>query len=113
MMAVGGALKATFLPSREAILAHQPGGAAPAYRQALILQLAGHARTAIGLVREGEGRADVGQENQILPLARTGWTRSPSEVAARTDLEDLAQALDGELHFRRIDELEPHRLPSL
>src|SRR3954452_23664516 len=55
----------------------------------------------------------MGQKDQILLLARARRTTSPGEVAAWADAEDLAQALDGEVLFRHIDELEPHRLPSL
>src|ERR671911_914744 len=113
VMAVGGAFEAVLLPGLETILAHQPGGAASPDRQALVLQLAGHAWTSVGPIREGEGRADVSQQHQILPLARTSRTGAPGEVAAGADTEDLAQALDGEVFFRHIDELEPHRLPSL
>ena len=55
----------------------------------------------------------MGQQHQVLPLARAGRTRSPGEVAAWADTKNLAQTCDGEALFRRIDELEPHRLPSL
>jgi hypothetical protein len=72
VMAVGGALEAPLLPGLEAVLAHQPSRSAATHRQALLLQFTGHARTAVGLMGEGEGRADVGQQNQILPLARAG-----------------------------------------
>jgi len=55
----------------------------------------------------------MSQKDQILLLARARRTTSPGEVAAWADAEDLAQALDGEVLFRHIDELEPRRLPSL
>src|SRR5215213_632121 len=114
MVAVGGALEAALLPGFQAILAHQPGGPTATDLQSLILQLAGHAWTAVGPIREGEGRADVGQQNEILPLARAGcWTRSPGKVAAGAHFENLTQTGDGEVLFRRIDEPELHRLPSL
>src|SRR5215213_8278977 len=113
MVAVGGALEAALLPGFQAILAHQPGGPTATDLQSLILQLAGHAWTAVGLMGEGEGRADMGQQDQVLPLARAGWTRSPGEIAALADVKNLAQTCDGEALFRRIDEPELHRLPSL
>src|SRR5215217_3431295 len=112
-MAVGGALEAALLPGFEPILPHQSSGPTATGLQALILQLAGHARSAVGLIGEGEGRADVGQQNQILALARAGRTRAPGEIAALAHFDDLAQTGDGEVLFRRIDELKLHRLPSL
>src|SRR5215213_6309309 len=114
MVAVGGPLDAELMQGFQAILAHQPGGPTATDLQSLILQLAGHAWTAVGPIREGEGRADVGQQNEILPLARAGcWTRSPGKVAAGAHFENLTQTGDGEVLFRRIDEPELHRLPSL
>jgi hypothetical protein len=113
MMAVGRALEATLLPSFEAVLPHQPSGPTPANSQAAVLQVSCHAGTAICFVREGEGGPDMGEQNQIVPLTRARGTTPPGEVAALADAEDFAQALDRELLFRRIDELEPHRLPSL
>src|SRR5687768_14049886 len=102
MMAVGGALEAALLPGLEAVLAHQPSRSASPYLQARVLQLAGHGWTAVGLM--GEGGADVGQQDQVLPLAAAGRTASPGKVAALADTTNLAQALDGEVLFRRIDE---------
>src|SRR5918995_1489144 len=113
VQAVGGALEAAWLPSSEAVLAHQPGRPAAPHREAGVLQLARQARAAVGPVREREGRADMRQEHQVVALATASRAASPGEVAAWAHAEDLAQALDGELLFRRIDELEPHRLPSL
>src|SRR5690606_33477131 len=100
-------------PGSQAILAHQTGGAAASHRQALLLQLTGHARTAVGSVGAGKGRAEMGQQHQVLPLSWAGRTASPGKVAALADTQNLAQARDGEVLFRRIDELESHRLPSL
>src|SRR4051812_47580909 len=55
----------------------------------------------------------MGEQHEILALPLRGGTILPGEIAARADVEELAQALDGEVLLRRIDELEPHRLPSL
>src|SRR5918993_5352831 len=55
----------------------------------------------------------MGQQHQILPFTWARRTRSPGKVTAWAHFEDLAQARDGEALFRRIDELELHRLPSL
>src|SRR5215210_75529 len=113
MKAVGGALEATLLPGSEPVLAHQPSRSTPTHNEADILQLACHARAAVGPVRQLEGRADMGKQHEVLSLPPTGGTAPPGEVAAWAHPENLAQALDGELFFRRIDELDPHRLPSL
>src|SRR5215210_3920156 len=112
-MAVGGALEAAWLPSLKAILAHQSGRSTPAHNETGVLQLARHTGAAVGLVRQLEDRADMGEQHEILALAPGCGATLPGKVAALADTEDLAQALDGELLFRRIDELEPHRLPSL
>jgi hypothetical protein len=45
-------------------------------------------------------------------LAPTGRAALPGEIAALADAESPAETMDGEFRFRRIDELEPHRLPS-
>src|ERR671920_275638 len=95
VMAVGGAFEAALLPGFQAVLAHQPGGAAPTTLQPLVLQLAGQTRAAVGSMRAGKGRADVGQQHQILPLTRARRSGSPGEVAAGADTKDLAQARDG------------------
>src|ERR1700712_3069636 len=55
----------------------------------------------------------MGEQDQVLALTARRGPVLPGEVAARADAEDLAQTLDGELSLRRIDELEPHRRPSL
>ena len=113
MMAVGGALEAPFLPRLEPILAHQPGRPTAPDRQALILEFARHAWAAIGAIRLSKGGPDMGEQHQIVALTLAGRTTSPGKVPALAHLKNLAQALDGEFRFRRIDEREPHRLPSL
>src|SRR4051794_11794621 len=55
----------------------------------------------------------MGEQDQVLALTARRGPVLPGEVAARADVEDLAQTLDGELSLRRIDELELHRRPSL
>ena len=111
-MAVGGPLEPPLLPSPQAVVAHQPGDPAAADRQAVIAQFPRHARTAIGAVRQGKGRPDMRQQHHVVALAAAGRPTSPGEIAALADAEHAAQAVDGELRFRPIDEREPHRLPS-
>src|SRR5918993_3150297 len=113
VQAVGGALEAARLPGSEAVLAHQPGRPATTHGEAGVLQLARHAWAAVGPTRERKRRSHMGEQHQVLSLAPRRGAALPGEVAALAHLEDLAQALDGELLFRRIDEPEPHRLPSL
>ena len=79
-MAVGGALKRTLLVSLESVLARQPGGPAVPNPLAFILQFAGHTRVAVGPMRAGKRRADVGQQNPVLTL--TAATFLLSEKAA-------------------------------
>src|SRR4051794_9196275 len=55
----------------------------------------------------------MGEQHEILALPLRGGTILPGEIAARADVEELAQACDREVLLRRIDEAEPHRLPSL
>src|SRR3712207_2862481 len=112
-MAVGRALEAARLAGSEPVLTHQPRCPAPPDAQPLVLQLARQARAAIRLVRQLEGRANMSEQHQVLSLTSGRGPALPGEVAALADPEDFAQALDGEVLFRRIDELEPHRLPSL
>jgi hypothetical protein len=77
------------------------------------LEFARHAWAAIGAIRLSKGGPEMGEQHQIIALTLAGWTTSPGKVPALAHLKNLAQALDGEFRFRRIDELEPHRLPSL
>src|SRR3954454_22976979 len=52
------------------------------------------------------------QQHPVVALATASWPTSPGEIAALADAEHAAQAVDGELRFRPINEREPHRLPS-
>src|SRR3954471_13514657 len=52
------------------------------------------------------------QQHHVVTLAATSWPTSPGEIAALANPEHTAQAMDGKLRFRPIDEREPHRLPS-
>src|ERR687898_174993 len=113
MKAVGRATEAARLPGSEPVLAHQSRHTPPPRLEALAPHLVRHARAAVGPVRERERRADMGEQHQVVPLPLGRGPALPGEVAARAHLEDLAQALDGELLLRPIDELEPHQLPSL
>jgi len=55
----------------------------------------------------------MGEQDQVLALTTRGGPVLPGKVAARADVEDLAQTLAGELPLSLIDELELHRFPSL
>ena len=46
-------------------------------------------------------------------LSTAGRSILPGKIAALADAKNLAETLDGEFLLRRIDETEPHRLPSL
>src|SRR6478609_1834996 len=112
VIAVRGPLEPPLLPSLQAVVAHQASRPAATDHQAGVLQFPRHPGTAIGGVREGKGRADMCQQHHVVALAATGWPISPGEIAALADAEHAAQAVDGELRFRPIDERKPHRLPS-
>ena len=53
------------------------------------------------------------EQHQIVALATARRSILPGEIAAPTDAEHAAQALDGELLFRLIYERKSYRLPSL
>ena len=55
----------------------------------------------------------MGQQHHVLMLSTAGRSILPGTIAALTDAKNLAETLDGEFLLRRIDETEPHRLPSL
>ena len=55
----------------------------------------------------------MGQQHHVLMLSTAGRSILPGKIAALTDAKNLAETLDGEFLLRRIDETEPHRLPSL
>ncbi len=77
------------------------------------MEFARHAWAVIGALRLSKGGPDMGEQHQIVALTLAGRTASPGKVPALAHLKNLAQALDGEFRFRRINEHEPHRLPSL
>src|SRR6202453_4276326 len=79
----------------------------------VIAKLARHARAAVGCVRQCKGRANMGQQHHVLILSTAGRSILPGKIAALADAKNLAETLDGEFLLRRIDETEPHRLPSL
>src|SRR6202162_1244061 len=79
----------------------------------VIAKLARHARAAVGCVRQCKGRANMGQQHHVLILSTAGRSILPGKIAALADAKKLAETLDGEFLLRRIDETEPHRLPSL
>src|SRR5450432_1217047 len=55
----------------------------------------------------------MGQQHHVLILSTAGRSILPGKIAALADAKNLAETLDGEFLLRRIDETEPHRLPSL
>src|SRR5580693_4909820 len=55
----------------------------------------------------------MGKQDQVLILWTTRRSILPGKIAALADAKNLAETLDGEFLLRRIDETEPHRLPSL
>src|SRR5258708_19258691 len=73
----------------------------------------GDAGGAVGCVRQCKGRANMGQQHHVLILSTAGRSILPGKIAALADAKNLAETLDGEFLLRRIDETEPHRLPSL
>src|ERR1700719_3987434 len=79
----------------------------------VIAKLARHATAAVGCVRQCKGRAKMGQQPHVLMLSTAGRSILPGKIAALADAKNLAETLDGEFLLRRIDETEPHRLPSL
>src|SRR5271154_1136615 len=79
----------------------------------VIAKLARHPWAAVGCVRPCKGRANMGQQRHVLMLSTAGRSILPGKIAALADAKNLAETLDGEFLLRRIDETEPHRLPSL
>ncbi len=106
--AVGGSLEPPLLPAAQAVLAHQPRRATPPDGEAVILQFARHARTAIGAVRQRECRADMRQHLHVVTPTPAGGSVLPGEIAALADAEHAAKTVDREILFRPIDELESH-----
>src|SRR6266436_5086178 len=96
-MAVGGPFEPPLLASPQAVVAHQPGDPAATDREATIPQFPRHSGTAIGAVRQGKGRPDMGQQHHVVTLAAAGWPAPPGEIAALTNTKHAAQAMHGEI----------------
>lgn len=64
------------LTRHEAILVHQPGHTATPDPVAVVDKIPVHPRTAIGAVRQGEGRSDMRKADHVLPLIRVSHTAS-------------------------------------
>ena len=96
----------------EGILSHQPGDPMTTDGDPVIAKLARHARAAVGCVRQCKGRANMGQQHPVLILSTAGRSILPGKIAALANAKNLAETPDGEFLLRRIDETEPHRLPS-
>src|SRR5271169_830303 len=113
VQAVGRSFEAPPLPCLQGILPHQSGDPMTTDGDPVIAKLARHARAAVGCVRQCKGRANMGQQHHVLMLSTAGRSILPGKIAALADAKNLAETLDGEFLLRRIDETEPHRLPSL
>src|SRR4029077_20785473 len=113
VQAVGRSFEAPPLPCLEGILSHQPGDPMTTDGDPVIAKLAWHARAAVGCVRQCKGRANMGQQPHVLMPPTAGRSILPGKIAALADAKNLAETLDRDFLLRRIDETEPHRLPSL
>src|SRR5688500_8297318 len=100
-MAVGRTLEAARWAGSAPVLTHQPRCPAPADAQPLVLQPARQARAAIRHLRQLEGRANMSEQHQVLSLTLGRGPALPREVAALADPQAFAQALVGEVLFRR------------
>jgi hypothetical protein len=94
MFAVRRALEAPFLPRDQLDIAHQMRRAVPPDLVPFGPEVAVHARTARGALRQREGRADMRQIDHVLLLAMTGRPFLPGEEAALADPQDAAHAAD-------------------
>jgi hypothetical protein len=125
MFAVGRARESPLLPRHQLVFAHQPRRAMPPDLMPFIDEITVHAWAAIGAVRQREGRPNMRQIDQVLPLAATGRTVLPSEKAALADTQNMAHPADRGEQSRAtgssgpangllcINEGELHRFPSL
>ncbi len=113
VVTVRGPLEPPLLPRPQPILTHQARRPTAANMQAIVAQVARHARAAVGTVRQCKGRPNMRQQHHVLVLAAAGRAPLPGEVATLTDAKDAAETVHGELLLRLVDELEAHRLPSL
>lgn len=117
-LAIRGSLEPPFLPCHEAVLAHQPCRAVTPDLMAFIDPVAMHPQTAIGAVRQGEHRANVGEIDHILSLSLSlslslaGRAVAPGEKSALADAQGPAYPVNGEACLLRLDEGEAHRLAS-
>jgi hypothetical protein len=56
-----------------------------------------------------KGRADMGEQHHVFARATASRATFPGEVAARADVENLAQALNGKLFLHRSNPIDfPH-----
>jgi hypothetical protein len=101
MLAVGRPFEPPLLPAAQAVLAHQPRRATSPDGEAIILQLARHARTTIGAVRQCERRADMRQHHHVVTLAPAGRAILPGKIAALADVEHAARRWTGKSCFAR------------
>ncbi len=112
MFTVGRPLEPALLSGHQLVLFHQAGCSMPPDLVSLIDEIAVHAGTAVGPVRQRKGRSDVGKMDHVLPLAMTGRTIPPGEEPALADSENPAHPLDREAGLLRLYESEAHRLAS-
>ena len=95
MLAVRGLLKPGLLPGFQMLFSqHDPRATRwPAGDKASRLQFRVHPGAAIGLARLRKLGADMGEQEEIAPLARARFARFPGVIAAHANVEDGARRL--------------------
>ena len=91
-----------------AVLVHQTTHTAVTDIQANLLQFFCHARPAIATQAETGLCFDVRQGDQIRPLSAAGRTASECSQTARTDTDNVTQAVHGEVAPVFLDKLKSH-----
>jgi Protein of unknown function, DUF417 len=90
-IAVSRPFEPPLLPGLQAIFMHQPRRSSSSHREAVILQLARHPRTAISAVRQCERGSNVCQQHHVIALTPTAWPIFPCKIATLTDAEHSAK----------------------
>jgi len=68
--------------NRYAILAHQSANPAMTNVQPQLLQFFGHSGAAVALQAQAVLLPDMGEQNQVSPLAAAGWVAPPGPIPA-------------------------------
>src|SRR6056300_726703 len=97
---------------RNTVLSHQAANAAMPGVKAQLLQLCGHAGPAIAAQRQAELLANMGNQHQVGALPTTGRAGTPSAVALRVDVHNLAQAVHWDAASVFFNEGKSHLLLS-